>query len=335
MYTVHVRPTSYSQNNFNACFKARKTPPYLDFVFGYTSLIQTSAGTQTHYIHPLICFIWKLCDFATDVSLTLFSMFTFQDCICASSAESLVDVLVQRHTIKTMSFHNGDISGCCYTQQRLVARWFHSRVRLDRGEAMSTFTGNKLTCRWVIYVDWKTTLFKVKLVRILKTAFNDFSISELRLEACISHHQRLPVSFHDVLMNNFVAWMALLFFEVSLVRLLAKSHSFPCVTVATCVRLQCDSLMVFLFDEKGLTKSTWPPCALGFFMSQAVLIMFFFATSTLQYGLHCGASKQGLRLVFHPQVCANDSFMTTICGGEFASESSNLFCVIFVVHWLP
>ncbi|KAG2304874.1 hypothetical protein Bca52824_033525 [Brassica carinata] len=175
---------------------------------------------------------------------------------------------------------------------------------------MSTFTGNKLTCRWVSYVDWRTILFKVKLVRVLKTAFNDFSTSEVRLEAGISHHQRLPVSFHDVLKNNFVAWMVLLFFE-------------------------CDSLMVFLFDEKGLKNSTWPPCAFGFFMSQSVPIMFFFATATLQYGLHCGASKQGLRLVFRPQVCAKDSFMTAICGGKFASESSNLFCVIFVVHWLP
>ncbi|KAL0875003.1 hypothetical protein Bca101_024708 [Brassica carinata] len=106
--------------------------------------------------------------------------------------------------------------------------------------------------------------------------------------------------------------------------------------VVTSVRIQCDSFMTVLYDEKGLTKLMWPACALGFFMIfiQAFPTMFLFATVTLQYGLHRGASKQGLRFMFDQQLYASISFMAAIYEEEFAFDASNLLC-FFSVHELP
>lgn len=203
-----------------------------------------------------------------------------------------------------------DINVCRYAQDQLVAKWFHSRMRPERGKSMFTFKWSML----IFYFVWSITLFEVKLVRVHKTTFlgflKDFPISEVRLEAWISYHHRSLVSFLDALKYNFEdCWMEPFIFEVSLVRLPAKLDSFRCVIVVTRVRLQCGSLIAFLFDEKGLTKSSWPPCALWFFqiVIQAFPKMSFFATLTLQFGLHCGACERQLRLSFNTQSCANYS----------------------------
>ena len=143
---------------------------------------------------------------------------------------------------------------------------------------------------WVLYVDWSSTLCEVKLVRVNRPAASVSFIETstvLNSSWKLGFHTTVLVPFHDALKYNFeVCWMMPFLFEVSLVRLPAKSDSLRCVMIVTRVRLQCGSLIAFLFDEKGLTKSLWPPCALGLFKSLSKHFLYYYDV-TIWFTLWC------------------------------------------------
>lgn len=225
---MQVLPKSISQKNLVVVSRVEKHVPYFGFYFW---LHKTSARTSTHLGHPLMCFIWKLCNFGTDVSLAPISMFTFRYGIFASwedSSAMLFHTLVERScSVSSNQNHEFSQLGFCLLSLSFLHRfwrlcllatichvtgsllvlimadgglaleWFYSRVWQDKGNSMFTFKWNMLMPGWVLYVVRSITLCTSEACKSPQDCFHG-----LLHDFPISHYYQFLASFHEALKYN-------------------------------------------------------------------------------------------------------------------------------------